>query len=268
MNTSMISTTSRFRVSAGRQAAFTMVEIALCIAIIGFALVAIIGMLPTGLNVQRDNREDTIIRQDATYLLDAIRSGSRGMFDLTNYFEKVTISNTVTRAAKAYTPKTTPEFFNRMAPTTNSLIGVLTTPKFFLGRNDVTNVVTAQVQAMSGSAVEKPPSTSRDVAFKYLLTSEVVPILSINTNLLDYSARTLTEDERNVRSNLLAQARGQIDSLYEIRLTFRWPLLPNGRTGGNKQVFRSTVGGILTSNVPTKDLVLYYFQPKLYSKTP
>jgi len=37
------------------QSAFTLVEIALSIAIIGFALVAIIGVLPAGLNVQREN---------------------------------------------------------------------------------------------------------------------------------------------------------------------------------------------------------------------
>ena len=250
-----------------------MVEIALCIAIIGFALVAIIGMLPTGMNVQRDNREDTIIRQDATYLMDAIRSGSRGMYDLTNYFEKVSISNTVTHLAKSFSQQTTPDFFNRLAPTTNSIVGVLTTPKFFFGRTDVTNVVTAKVQAISGSAVEKPPSTSRDVAFKYLLTPEIIPILSINTSLYDYSAKSLTDDERNVRSNLLAQARTQIDSLYEIRLTFRWPVidLPGGaiKVGGNKQVFRSTVGGVLTSNLAPSPLpTMYYFQPRLYSKVP
>src|SRR6266513_839727 len=63
-------------------AGFTMVEIALCLAIIGFALVAIIGILPSGMNVQKDNREETIIRQDAMYLMEAIRSGSRVMYDL------------------------------------------------------------------------------------------------------------------------------------------------------------------------------------------
>ena len=247
------------------EAAFTMVEIALCLAIIGFALVAIIGMLPTGMNVQKDNREETIIRQDATYLLEAIRSGSRVTSDLTNYFEKVSISNNLAGATKAYIPN---PHFQKLGLTTNSVVGLLTTPKFFPGLN-ITNLVTAQVQAISGSAIEKPPSTARDVAFKYLLTSEIIPILSINTNIYDYSGRNFTDDERNVRSNLLAQARTQLENLYEIRLTFRWPLLPNGRTGGNKQVFRSTVGGILTSNAATKDLpVLYYFQPKLYSKTP
>ena len=45
-----------------------MVEIAICLAIIGIALVAIIGVLPLGINVQKDNREETIINQDATVL--------------------------------------------------------------------------------------------------------------------------------------------------------------------------------------------------------
>ena len=62
-----------------------MVEIAICLAIIGIALVAIIGVLPLGLNVQKDNREETIINQDATVFIEAIRNGARGADDLTNY---------------------------------------------------------------------------------------------------------------------------------------------------------------------------------------
>src|SRR5258708_4640618 len=81
-----------------REAAFTMVEIALCLAIIGFALVAIIGVLPTGLNVQKDNREETIINFDATYLMDALRSGARGQDDLTNYLIAVTNYHTLYNA--------------------------------------------------------------------------------------------------------------------------------------------------------------------------
>ena len=253
------------RPAGRREAAFTMVEIALCLAIIGFALVAIIGMLPTGMNVQRENREETIIRQDATYLMEAIRSGSRGMYDLTNYFEKITISNNVSGRLPI-----SQSFFRQLVPTTNSIIGLLTTPKFFRGLK-VTNVITAQVQAISGSAVEKPPSTSRDVAFKYSLTSEIVPVISINTNLFDYSARSLTDEERNVRSNQFVQAQTQLENLYEVRLIFRWPLLPNGRTGGNKQVFRSMVGGSMTTNrvsLAGTTVDLYYFVPRLYSRIP
>jgi len=58
-------------------AAFTMIEIALSLAVIGFALVAIIGVLPFGMNVQRDNRENTIINYDADYLMSAIRNGAQ-----------------------------------------------------------------------------------------------------------------------------------------------------------------------------------------------
>src|ERR1041385_8247392 len=73
-----------------RSGAFTMIEIALCLAIIGFALVAIIGVLPAGLNVQKENREETIINQDATVWMDAIRNGAQGYNDLTNYVTGVT----------------------------------------------------------------------------------------------------------------------------------------------------------------------------------
>ncbi len=74
--------------------AFTMIEIALSLAIIGFALVAIISVLPLGMNVQKENREETIINQDASVFLNAIRNGARGMDDLTNYVMAITNSDT------------------------------------------------------------------------------------------------------------------------------------------------------------------------------
>src|SRR5712675_1869648 len=73
---------------------FTMIEIAISLAVIGFALVAIIGILPTGLNVQKDNREETIIGHDAGILMDVIRNGEQGLDDLVNYV--VAITNSVT----------------------------------------------------------------------------------------------------------------------------------------------------------------------------
>ena len=72
------------------ESGFTMVEIAICLAIIGFALVAIIGVLPIGMNTQRDNREETIINQDATVFIEAIRNGAQGLDDLTNYVYAIT----------------------------------------------------------------------------------------------------------------------------------------------------------------------------------
>ena len=78
-----------------------MVEIAIAIGVIGFALVAVIGILPAGMNVQKDNREDTMISEDAPIFLDAIRNGATvtnfngiigvngGLDYLTNYVEKI-----------------------------------------------------------------------------------------------------------------------------------------------------------------------------------
>src|SRR5688572_14992833 len=74
-------------------AAFTLIEIAICLGVIAFALVAIIGILPAGLQVQRDNREDTIINQEGTYLLDAIKSGSEGLSDLAGRVKHIIITN-------------------------------------------------------------------------------------------------------------------------------------------------------------------------------
>ena len=73
------------------QAAFTMIEIAIALAVIAFALVAIIGVLPTGLNVQKDNREETIINQDGPFWLEAIRNGAQGLDYLTNYVASITL---------------------------------------------------------------------------------------------------------------------------------------------------------------------------------
>jgi type II secretory pathway pseudopilin PulG len=67
-----------------------MIEIAISLAVIGFALVAIIGVLPLGMEVQKENREETIINQDATMFMEAIRNGAQGMDDLTNYVYAIT----------------------------------------------------------------------------------------------------------------------------------------------------------------------------------
>jgi len=62
---------------APAEGAFTMIEIAISLGVIAFALIAIIGILPIGLQTQRDNREETLITQDARVLIEAIRGGGR-----------------------------------------------------------------------------------------------------------------------------------------------------------------------------------------------
>lgn len=226
-----------------------MVELALSIAILAFALVAIIGVLPTGLQVQKTNREDTLINQDALYLLEAIKSGSQGLQDLTNYVDWITVSNLNTRSGTTY----------RQGPLDGrSIVGLLTTPKYIpVNRSIVTNRVSAKIRSLGGSAVEKSTRT-RDIAFSYLLTSEVIPFEAFPSLLTNFTASAISPEDKFMRSNRWAMAGALADNAYEVRLILRWPLLPNGDVGNNRQSFRTFVskriGLIVTNNT-----FLYFF---------
>jgi len=54
---------------------FTLAEVAIALAIVAFGLVAVLGILPMGVTVTRDNKEDTLIKNDAEYWMNAIRGG-------------------------------------------------------------------------------------------------------------------------------------------------------------------------------------------------
>ena len=215
-------------VAAGqRVAAFTMLELALCLGIIGVALVAIIGVLPTGMQVQRDNREDTIIYQDAGYFMAAIRGG-----DNTNMNDTLATNmswiQVYKNGAYLYT-KTNGQIDG------SAIIGTLSLPSSIYS-------VTAKFWASTGPVAGSAP-VNRDFAFSYLLTPEVVP----------YSA-PLSVDP--------AYADKLTNNLYEVRLKLNWPVLPNGKTGSGRKTFRTMIGGNLLSNA-TYDL--YYFQPNAYA---
>jgi len=262
------------RASRVTQSAFTMVEIALSLAIIGFALVAVIGVLPTGLNVQRENREETIINQDANVWLSALRNGARGYNDLTNYVDAIT--NFWTRFNPDGSVNSQGrDGFERIGsdirslspapflPLTNgyTIIGLLSTPKYeYRNLDDVarkfvarSNYVIAYVRAMSGAATEKFPQDSADVrelAFRYRMISEVVPHTQWDTNWVSWNTPGLLPAEAVARSNYWWVASRLYQNLHDVRLTFRWPLLPRGKTGNGRQVFRATTGGILTNQPP------------------
>jgi type II secretory pathway pseudopilin PulG len=261
------------------QSAFTMVEIALALAVIGFALVAIVGVLPLGLEVQKQNREDTIIDHEANYLMDGLRTGSRGMDDLTNYVMEIrqtfwempigggpgTLLET-----RVYNPNplTTPNspFDNR--PVINSfplnsgarIVGLLSWPKYMpSSRNGyfVSNNVIAYVRALSGAATEKVPQTDpnvRSLAFNYRLTAEITPVPAPPfTNAIQ--VLTNAQFAQNLRANL-----------HEIRLLYRWPVKPNGEPGPTgREVYRTQFGGRHLS-VQDSNQVLYYFQPTFYRR--
>ena len=263
--------------------AFTMVEIALSIAIVAFAMVAIIGVLPTGLQVQRDNREETIINQDGAYLLEAIRSGGLGLDDLTNFVERITITNRSGGWSISYFGSRLPEI-GRQIPLTNGhfIIGMLSVPTYQhkgnypRGRPVLsTNEVTALMRSISGSASQRFQSQEfRENAFTYLLTTTIAPYDPIVTNNIP------SRISDPVAFNRLAMARNNVMSnLYDVRLHFRWPVNVSGagedmqyQVGKREQVFRSLVNGRLMptnafwfSNNHYSSTNLFYFQPSTFA---
>lgn len=285
-----------------------MIEIAISLAIIGFALVAIIGILPTGMNVQKANRQETIINQDATIWLDAIRNGARGLDDLTNYVLAITNvqvqyqtngtvvgshvwAYTVTNSILDTGPSPIP------FPLTNGfrIVGLLSTPRFTPANSlgdFFSNHLIAVVRSMSGPASEKFPQTNsvvQDLGLSYRLICEVNPYSTNYFNPLwtNFTQQVLPPSNPGTpeypayqaevlrRSNYMRLVWAYQTNLHDLRLTFRWPLLPNGDVPGSasRQSYRTLVSGaILNTNdwldwangvaIPLTNL--YFFQPRTF----
>jgi type II secretory pathway pseudopilin PulG len=272
---------------ANRQSAggFTMVEIALSLAIIGFALVAIIGVLPAGMSVQKDNREQTVIDLDAAFLMNAIRNGSHGQDDLTNYI--VSISNTVSAIAANKSQPTFLEWFDKNQTQINgtgsgtiltngaNIVGLLSTPKYIQENTAgvwgfYSNSVTAVFRAINAPAVDQGQSaTSQGFAFQYQVTVEILPsaeyaFTAANNNWINLTAPTNIIATNFAPGDELV-AQNLQGNLYDIRLTFRWPVLANNQLGGGRQVFRSTVAGTFQTNNLANGASLFFMQPLTYT---
>lgn len=257
------------------QSAFTMIEIAIALAVIAFALVAIIGVLPLGMNVQKENRQQTIINQDAAYFLEAIRNGAQGADDLTNYV--TCISNYVWFVNGVYVktnisgfPATTPQinvYSNANAyiggtPSTLGtprpdlsltngarIIGLLSTPKQVLTPDGLEiNQIIANVRAISGAAADKYPqkdANQLNLAFSYRLISEIAQVPAAG----DDTRFTRTFDA----------------NLHEVRLVFRWPILPNGVIGNGRQVYRTLAAGHFVQTNNFRMTNLFFLQPSTFA---
>jgi len=210
--------------------AFTLVEIAICLAIISFAILAVIGVLPIGMNTQQDNREETIINQDATMLLEAIRSGSQHADDLVNYVYAITNSNTGVGWDRSY------------LTTGARIIGLLSTPG--------PEHYVAYVRSMSGLAAEKPPQPVNSMVFQDSFTYRVVCV-----NM------PVAVDTSTSFGKQLAGCQ------HELRMTFLWPQLPNGKVGTGRQTFRATIAGQLTTTNASAP-ALYFYQSQSFTNAP
>jgi len=279
---------------------FTMIEIAISLAIIAFALVAIIGILPFGMGVQRENREETIINQETGVLLNAICNGDQGLDDLTNYVVAITNTQTLylpsgkpTTVVHGYTYSTSPLPINNGF----NIVGLLSTPKYYPWYNNkqppaflgfYSNHVVATIRAMSGSASDKAPQNNpsvQEMAFAYRMTPELMPYGSGNplvpngsgNPLVPYSSAWYTDWTNYVKypdqwhSNYFRYAVNLQADLNEVRLLFRWPALPNGGLGSGRQVVRAVTAGPLAPfpnppAAPAFPPYRFFVQPKTFAR--
>lgn len=226
------------------RSAFTLIEIAICLAIIGFALVAIIGVLPIGMSAQRVNREQTVINQDASVLMEAIRGGAHGLDYLTNYV--YAISNNVSPSPFAF------GYGQNYLTSGERIIGLLSTPQYQTTAGiTYSNHVIAYVRSISGLAAEKPPQDNqimREDTFTYRL-------YCVNANGAVPGAAA-----NSFAGQLLRNQR-------ELRLTFLWPQLPNGKVGSGHQTYRATIAGQLNATNDNGQW-LYFYQSQSFTNTP
>jgi type II secretory pathway pseudopilin PulG len=215
---------------SARRRGFTLVEVALCIGIIGFALVAIIGILPAGLRVQQENREDTLINQDAQYLIEAIRSGagSAAANVLTNFVDSIDTGGVLYSNAAGPNP-----FY-----TGREIVGLMSRPT----TNDV------RLRNISGTASDLSPAVvAKDFAFRYLVQVRVKPI--------ERQVTVIGPPPTNAPTLVL------VTNHHELVMDFRWPLLPNGGTGAGRKTFRTQIAGTLQESPP----VYWFFNPQSFT---
>jgi len=208
-------------------------------------------VLPIGMNTQQDNREETIINQDATMLLEAIRSGSQHADDLVNYVYAIvnegsnigylnpSLASKVGFNGAVSFPSVTQ--WNPTLTSGASIVGLLGTP----GGSQIA----ASLISMSGQAAEKPPQGNSVMladAFSYRVVCVNMPV-AVDTS-----------------TSFGKQLAG---CQHELRMTFLWPQLPNGKVGTGRQTFRATIAGQLTTTNASAP-ALYFYQSQSFTNAP
>lgn len=274
-----------------RQNAFTMVEIALCLAIVGFALVVIMGVLPLGGLSQKKNRENTLSLIDGNYLLEAITQGARGYDDLGLYVDEILLYSDSDPNGE---PKAVIQ--NNVSGGTywgtREIVGLLSAPRFLLtssnvwvpnylnnrgvlGNNFYTNMTCRlKMRSMNGTASDKSNSdTSRDFGMAYLVEVDVLPLQTNSLNV-----KQLTDKDPSLAEKMKVE-RSLSQNVYQVSVTLSWPLKKaekgGYKAGNNSQLFRTLVSGSMThsavqADLPglgTRDLVFWYFNGNEFSVT-
>ncbi len=209
-----------------------MVEIAISLAVVAFALVAIIGVLPRGLNAQRDNRTESTINLDAQYWMDALRSSSQGADELTNYVKAIHINDNGTDVTFTFGSPGATTFSNG-----RDIVGLVSNP-------EPSANIRVDTVAINGSAVEKTGPDS-EVAFGYRMYVRIEAAKNVALTNAVVSETSLAENQQALKYLMR--------EIYSIRLEFAWPLV-NGRPGNGRQTYRNVVQGWLLEDPADKRL--------------
>jgi hypothetical protein len=212
------------------QGGFSIAEVMLAIGVVAFGLVAVLGVLPAGLTVQKDNREETIIRYDAQYWMTVLRAGMQPTDALhqVEWVELQVDDGASTNVYRAHRPRLggdgagpewrdqLPLFRGHLKQTTwpTDVIGWMSIPD--IGTEFGSVKKTARVRAINGQLFDRiygrkilvatkrefisegdtafHPLPGGEFAFSYLLETHIAP------------------DPANA-------------NLWRITLTFKWPVL-------------------------------------------
>lgn len=257
-----------------RRAAFTLLEIAVSLAVIGFAIVAVLGVLPTGLNIQRDTRERTVVLQDASYFIEAIRHGAS---DVTDPNFQTQLANSIQRMWRVYVEGTTlqtVELTDRVNdfPTDADVVRLLSEPSHNISAARRYLYTVALVRSLSGAASEKGGrSPDTRLSFSYLLKSELLPIngtipfetltRSVTTKVdidQDHAFETVNLNEFNQRH---AGWLSLSTNLSEMRFTIFWPPIPDNFTPETRYKNKIDIRTFTSGAVGTNSLSVYTIQP-------
>jgi hypothetical protein len=214
------------------------------------------------------------------------------MDDLTNYVVVITNAWTDYDARKrvidskvyGFTPTNTDPPSLQLTLTNGfRIIGLLSTPKYINGQNGSyrSNFVVAHFRSFSGTLNEKFPQdnpAAREMGLTYRVVSEITtfgsPVSgSVTNNAWDYTWANFADYptntvEHDARYNY-ALYSSQLRSLHDIRLLFRWPVLPGGRIANTgRQVYRSSASGNLVRTFEPNQqqgVPLYFIQSRNYT---
>ncbi len=219
-----------------------MVEIALSIAIVALAMVALIGVLPSGLQVQKDNREETVVNQDGTFLLEALRGGVAGIPDLTKYVEKLESTDISLKNGEEIETMVASSLpgSGLLLSDSETILDLLSRISMYWDPDTsswVRNRTAMLMRPISGDASQRMQDPDfRESAFTYLVTPTILP----------YSLPSSQVGDRPTPS------RNVVNNLYHVRLHFRWPVADihqEGLTdvdypvGSKEKVFNALISG-------------------------